>query len=203
MNYFNYEVTPDPLLGPTQGSLWRALLDLAETILLALIMFFAINTLTARIRVESVSMKPNLIEGDFVLVNKLAYRFSPPQRGDIIVFKYPPEPNSTPYIKRIIGVAGDHILIKDSKVFVNGKQLSEPYLMSNTNRGGEWNVPENSLFVMGDNRNNSSDSRAWGMVPYENIIGKALVIYYPIEHWAVLHVDTAFAQPLETQTPYP
>ena len=203
MDYYNYEVVPDPLLGSSQGSLWRSVLDLVETILLALLMFFAINALTARIRVESVSMKPNLIEGDFVLVNKIAYRFSAPQRGDIIVFKYPPDPNSTPYIKRIIGLPGDQISIRDSKVFINGNLITEPYLMSNTMRGGEWTIPADSLFVMGDNRNNSSDSRSWGMVPLENIIGKAEMIYYPFAHWAILHLETAFARPLETPTPYP
>ncbi len=203
MDYLNYEVIPDPLLGGPQGSFWRSVLDLVETILLALLMFFAINTLTARIRVESVSMKPNLIEGDFVLVNRIAYRFSDPKRGDIIVFKYPPEPNSTPYIKRIIGLPGDQIQIRDSNVFINGSLLSEPYLMSNTMRGGEWTVPQDSLFVMGDNRNNSSDSRNWGMVPFDNIIGKAEVIYYPVEHWSALHMDTAFARPLETPSAYP
>ena len=203
MDYLDYEVIPDPLLGGSQGSFWRSVLDLVETILLALLMFFAINTLTARIRVESVSMKPNLIEGDFVLVNRIAYRLSSPQRGDIIVFKYPPEPNSTPYIKRIIGLPGDQIQIRDSNVYINGNLLAEPYLMSNTMRGGEWTVTEDSLFVMGDNRNNSSDSRNWGLVPFDNIIGKAEVIYYPFEHWAALHMDTAFARPLETPTPYP
>ncbi len=203
MEYYNYDVVPDPYLGSPQNHIWRAVLDLIETVLLALLMFFAINTLTARIRVESVSMKPNLIEGDFVLVNRLAYRFSSPQRGDVIVFKYPPDPNTTPYIKRIIGLPGDHIEIHNSQVFVNGNLLSEPYLKTTTERGGQWTVPDKSLFVMGDNRNNSSDSRAWGMVPYDNIIGKAMVIYYPFEHWAILHIDTAFAQTLESPTAAP
>ncbi len=196
MDYFNYEVVPEQGTGEGWG---RALFDVFETIAIALIMFFVINTLTARIRVESISMRPNLTEGDFVLVNRLAYKFAQPQRGDIIVFKYPPNPNETPYIKRIIGLPGDHILIQNNQVYINGSRLNEPYLTVTTNRGGEWDVPPQSLFVMGDNRNNSSDSRAWGMVPFDNIIGKALVIYFPVEHWAILHVDSALAQSLPAQ----
>jgi signal peptidase I len=88
---------------------------------------------------------------------------------------------------------GDQIHIAEGKVFINGKLLTEAYLEVGTNRGGDWSVPDNSLFVMGDNRNNSSDSRAWGMVPFDNVIGKAVVIYWPPENWRVLHFPAAVA----------
>lgn len=204
MEYLDYEVIPDGGAGLTGGEWKRAALDIIETLVLSLILFFGINALTARIRVESISMQPNLYAGDMVLVNRWAYRFSQPQRGDIIVFKYPPEPTQTPYIKRIIGLPGDRIQIIGGQVSVNKEVIVEPYISVPTSRGGDWVVPENSLFVMGDNRNNSSDSRAWGMVPYENIIGKALFIYWPLEHTGALTHAIAVAAPdAGTPLPYP
>ncbi len=138
-------------------------------------------------------MQPTLYAGNFVLVNKLAYKLGTPGRGDIIVFLYPPDPTQVPYIKRVIGLPGDHVHIANGKVYVNGEMLVEPYLVTATNRGGDWNVPANSLFVMGDNRNNSSDSRSWGYVPLGNVIGKAEVVYWPPQKWGLLSFPTAAA----------
>lgn len=193
MEYFNYEVTPDPLPYELEGGWKRLVRDLVETVVLALILFFVINTVTARIRVESVSMQPNLYEGDFVLVNRIAYRFGLPERGDIIVFRYPPNPEETPYIKRVIGLPGDIVRVAEGKVFINDVALSEPYLQVPTGQNGTWTVTENAIFVMGDNRGSSSDSRNWGLVPYENIIGKALFIYLPFSHWTWLDHGSANA----------
>ncbi len=191
---FISESYPDPVQNEPGESGWRRILfDTLETIILSVLLFIGINAISARIRVESISMKPNLVAGDFVLVNKLAYLFGQPSRGDIIVFKYPPDPDQIPYIKRIIGLPGDQVHIANGKVYVNGDLLIEPYLDVSTNRGGDWSVPGGSLFVMGDNRNNSSDSRSWGMVPLENIIGKAEFIYWPVEDWNILHVPYAVA----------
>ncbi len=184
---------PNPEQPPASGGARRMLLDVLETLVLSVVLFLGINAVSARIRVESISMQPNLYAGDFVIVNKLAYKLGVPQRGDIIVFRYPPDPTQTPYIKRVIGLPGDQIHIADGKVYVNEQLLVEPYLQVTTSRGGDWTVPANSLFVMGDNRNNSSDSRSWGMVPMENVIGKALVIYWPPEDWEILHVASAVA----------
>lgn len=192
------ELIPDPVAPEEQPkSNWRrALLDTLETIILSLALFLIINTISERIRVESISMQPNLIPGDFVVINKLAYKFNgSPARGDVIVFRYPPDPTQIPYIKRVIGLPGDNIHIASGKVYVNGEMLKESYLKVATNRGGDWTVPEDSLFVMGDNRNNSSDSRAWGFVPFANIIGRAEVIYWPPDNWAVLHMPSAVAAP--------
>jgi signal peptidase I len=176
-----------------RGGWRRILLDLLETLLLSLVLFTSINLVSARIRVESISMQPTLYEGNFVIVNKLAYRLGDPGRGDIIVFYYPPDPAQEPYIKRVIGLPGDHIRIEAGKVFVNGSPLVEAYTVVMTNQGGEWNVPEDSLFVLGDNRNNSSDSRTWGMVPLENVIGKSIVVYWPPEQWGLLSFPYAAA----------
>jgi signal peptidase I len=170
--------------------------DIFETVLLSVVLFLGINAVSSRIRVESISMQPTLFPGDYVIVNKLAYRFNhAPQRGDVIVFKYPPNPDAIPYIKRVIGLPGDQVHIADGKVYINDQQMLEPWLKVTTNRGGDWSVPAGQLFVMGDNRNNSSDSRSWGFVPFENIIGRAEVIYLPPQHWAFLHKNIAVASP--------
>ena len=196
MDFLHSQSTPD--LSPDEGpeSWKRILIDTLETILLSIALFLIINTLSERIKVESVSMEPNLYEDDFVLINKLAYQSwlgGAPHRGEIIVFHYPLNPNEVPYIKRVIGLPGDQIHIANGQVTVNGQVLSEPYLSVTTNRGGDWTVPEGALFVMGDNRNNSSDSRAWGFVPMENVIGRAELIYWPPEDWQVLHFNSAVA----------
>jgi signal peptidase I len=191
---FRAEIIPEPGATPTSGGgLRRTLVDVLETILLSVVLFLGINAISSRIRVESISMQPTLYAGNFVLVNKLAYLWAKPGRGDIIVFRYPPDPTQVPYIKRVIGLPGDHVHIADGQVYINGQQLVEPYLVVPTARGGDWTVPEKSLFVMGDNRNNSSDSRSWGMVPFANIMGKAEVVYWPPEKWALLNIQTAVA----------
>lgn len=195
MDYLHSEITPDPTPENEETSWRRIFLDTLETILISFFLFLVINMVSERIRVESISMQPNLYAGDFVIVNKLAYKLGAPKRGDVIVFRYPPDPTQVPYIKRVIGLPGDQVHIAGGKVYVNGNQILEPYLKVTTNRGGDWSVPEGKLFVMGDNRNNSSDSRSWGYVPMENIIGRAEIIYWPPHDWALLHMTTAVAAP--------
>ena len=194
MEHLRSKEYPDPPSeNPKRGSFRRFIKDILEIALISLFLFLSINTISARIRVESVSMQPTLFAGNFVVVNKLSYQFGEPIRGDIIVFRYPPNPELDPYIKRVIGLPGEHILVEDGKVFINGVRISEPYLETQTQQGGEWTVPQESLFVMGDNRNNSSDSRAWGVVPIENVIGKASMVYWPPEKWEVLSMSYAVA----------
>jgi signal peptidase I len=170
----------------------RALLDIFETLLIAVVLFLGINAVSARIRVDSYSMEPTLQKGNFVIVNKLAYQFGSPQRGEIAVFRYPPNP-SEQYIKRIIGLPGEHVRINAGQVTINDEILTEPYLQDSTLRGGEWQVPADSYFMLGDNRNNSSDSRVWGMVPAENLIGKATLVYWPPDRWGVLENEYVLA----------
>jgi len=189
LEYYRSEVTPDPEISGYR----RALMDVLETILLSLVLFLGINAVSSRIRVESISMQPTLYAGNFVLVNKVAYKLGAPSRGDIIIFHYPPDPTQVPYIKRVIGLPGDRIRIADGKVYINDQLFTEPYLTVTTQRGGTWIVPEDSFFVMGDNRNNSSDSRSWGWVPIQNVIGKAEVIYWPPQKWSLLHFPSAAA----------
>ncbi len=130
-------------------------------------------------------MLPTLHDGEFVLVNKLAYHIGSPTRGDIIVFQSTTE-KDLDLIKRVIGLPGDHIVIGNGKVSVNGQTLTEPYIAAAPNYSGEWNVPNGYLFVLGDNRNDSSDSHVWGFLPIQNVIGKALLIYWPPTEWAMV-----------------
>ncbi|MCK4899992.1 MAG: signal peptidase I, partial [Anaerolineales bacterium] len=156
MEDFRTEITPDPDLESTEkksGGLRRFLLDVLETILLSLVLFLAINAISARIRVESISMQPTLYAGDFVIVNKVAYKIGTPTRGDVIIFHYPPDPDREPYIKRVIGLPGDTVSVSDRQVYVNDVPLREPYISAAPAYDGSWAVPEDSLFVLGDNRN--------------------------------------------------
>jgi len=196
MEDFHSQIFPDPdstAQDSKPGGLRRFLVDVAETVVLSLLLFMGINAVSARIRIESVSMQPTLYEGYFVIVNKLAYTLGDFSRGDVIVFHYPPDPAREPYIKRVIGLPGDQVSVQDGKVLVNGEPLREPYISAPPLYAGNWTVPEGSLFVLGDNRNSSSDSHSWGMVPLENVIGKAELVYWPPEEWKLLNQVTAVA----------
>jgi signal peptidase I len=196
MEHFYTETFPEP--DPTSpkntpAGLRHFIFDLLETILLSVVLFLGINALSARIRVESISMQPTLYEGNFVIVNKVAYKIGLPERGDVIVFHFPLNPTIEPYIKRVVGLPGEQVTVKEGKVFINSVPLTEPYIKAPPSYSGTWNVPQDSLFVLGDNRNNSSDSHSWGMVPLKNVIGKAEVVYWPPTRWQWLHQDIAAA----------
>jgi signal peptidase I len=160
-------------------------IDTIETILLALVLFLAINALSARVRVENVSMQPTLQPGEFLLVNRVAYTIAEPSIGDIIVF-HAPGASDLDYIKRIIGLPGDTVNIVNGAVYVNDQPLYEPYIANPPNYTGNWEVPADQFFVLGDNRNNSSDSHIWGFVPIEDIVGRALLIYWPLDEIGLL-----------------
>ena len=130
-------------------------------------------------------MVPTLKDGEYVLVNRLAYRNNLPKRGDIIVF-VSPQTSNLDLIKRVIGLPGNTVRIFDGIVQVNGQTLKEPYIAAAPIYDGEWNVPDRQLFVLGDNRNDSSDSHAWGLLPTENVIGKAILIYWPFPEWDLI-----------------
>jgi signal peptidase I len=164
------------------GFLWEIL----QTLLMAIILYFLIDTVVGRVRVENISMQPTLHEGQFILVNKLAYRLGDFQRGDVIVFHYPRNPEED-YIKRVIGLPGDSLVIENGQVLVNGQVLEEPYIASPPQYANNWEVPEGEVFVLGDNRNQSSDSHSWGFVPVEYVVGKALVIYWPLDELRILN----------------
>jgi signal peptidase I len=169
------------------------LVDILETLVLAIILFLGINLVSARILVDGASMEPTLETGERVIVNRLSYRFGNPQIGDIIVFHFPRDP-SEEYIKRIIGLPGDSVQVKNGSVYVNGQLLNEGYIDVKTNYTGTWQVPEGQLFVLGDNRNNSSDSHDWGTVPMDYVVGKAILVYWPPTDWGLIeHIPVANA----------
>jgi len=147
-------------------------------VILAVVLYFIIDSVVARVRVENISMEPTLQPGEFVLVNKIVYRFGEVRHGDIIVFHFPQNP-AEDYIKRIIGVPGDKVSIKNQQVFINEQAIEENYTAAPPDYNGQWVVPADSLFVLGDNRNQSSDSHSWGFVPMKLVVGKAEVIYWP------------------------
>ena len=163
----------------------RFALDILETLILAVVLFLGINAISARVRVDGFSMLPTLKDGEFVLVNKLSYRFGVVERGDIIVFHFPVNPKEE-LIKRVIGLPGDHVVIQNQQVSVNDQVINETYIAAEPLYSGEWNVTDGTLFVLGDNRNDSSDSHAWGLLPYENVVGKAVLIYWPPPLWEVI-----------------
>lgn len=164
-----------------------ATLDFIETLILALVLFFGINYVTQRVRVENISMLPTLKPGNLMVVNKLAYRNDNYSRGDIVVFHY--QGNSEEdYIKRVIGIPGDHVVINNGIVKVNGIILDEPYIMEESRRVNTWDVPEGKLFVLGDNRNDSSDSSTWGFVDMDWVVGQALMVYWPFDQFRLVTV---------------
>jgi signal peptidase I len=184
---YRTEMIPEPETPQQERrtGLLRFALDILETLILSLVLFAVINAISARIRVDGFSMEPTLKTGEFVIVSKLAYKLSEPKLGDVIVFHYPRDPEQE-YIKRVIGLPGDRVLISDGQVSVNGQIIDEPYIAAAPAYQSEWTVPDNSLFVLGDNRNNSSDSHSWGPVPMNEVIGKAIFVYWPPQKWGTI-----------------
>ncbi len=192
----DFRVTPIPeeTDAPLNESL-QFIRDTLETLIISIVLFLAINTVSARIRVDGYSMMPTLENGEFIVVSRLSYRLGQPERGDIIVFHYPRNPTDE-FIKRVIGLPGDEIAIRDGTVYVNGYPLEEPYIAAPPNYETQMTVGKNQIFVLGDNRNNSSDSHIWGTVPMDYVVGRAVFVYWPVPKIGFLnHGNTALAAP--------
>jgi signal peptidase I len=183
--------------------------ELLETLLLTLVLFGVARFSLQNFKVDGTSMVPTLQNGEYILVDKISYRLHGdlPARGDIIVFKYPQD-TSRDFIKRVIGLPGDRVAIEPAggtyRAFVNGKMLEEPYIngpidqaypadCANAKTCTPHVVPPGTLFVMGDNRNLSFDSRMWGDLPKNDIIGRALISYWPLSHLAFLPNQYSYA----------
>ncbi len=173
--------------------------EVVETLVLTLVIFLVIQNFVAQpYRVQQMSMEHTLMPDQYVLVDKLTPRFDGYKRGDIIVFNPPPEwvqAQNEPFIKRVIGLGGDRIEIKNAHVYVNGVQLDEPYTYDGqpTTVSGDqnsWVVPPGDLFVMGDHRENSADSRVFGPIPLSSVIGRAWLRYWPIGTFGILNTPT-------------
>jgi signal peptidase I len=161
-----------------QLRLW--LRDLAIAVILAV---FVIIFLYQPVKVEGTSMLPELQDQERIFINKFVYRLEPIERGDIVVFHYPPDPSKS-FIKRVIGVAGDRIRIVEGEVYLNGQPLSESYVPAeylDRLSMPELTVPPDSYFVLGDHRSMSNDSRQFGPVEGQYIYGKAVFVYWPME----------------------
>jgi signal peptidase I len=188
----------------------RLVRELAETFVLALLIFLVVRAALQNFRVEGSSMDPSLHNGQYLIVNKaiytrinldtiskfipfidpgdnpVRYLFRAPKRGDVVVFRFPGNPDRD-FIKRIIGEPGDTVEVRDGTVYIDGAPLDEPYITSMpTYTYGPAEVPPKNYFVLGDNRNNSYDSHAWGFLPEENIIGQAWLSYWPTDYWGLV-----------------
>jgi signal peptidase I len=185
-------VTQRPALG--------CLFEVVETLVLTVLIFLGIQTFVAQpYRVQQQSMVATLLPDQYVLVDKLTPRWAPYDRGDIVVFD-PPQTWSTgggvPFIKRVIGLPNDTVELRNGKVFVNGVELDEPYINAENGipettdpqpgGGTQWVIPEGQLLVMGDNRNDSADSRSFGPIEISHVIGRAWLRYWPFDTFGVL-----------------
>jgi signal peptidase I len=194
----------DELHAPERGSAARGcLLELVETLVLTLVIFLVIQNFVAQpFRVQMSSMEHTFEPDQYVLIDRLSHLWSPYQRGQVVVFR-PPESvgeQPDPFIKRVIGVASDTVDVHDGQVFVNGKAVDEPYLFRND--AGEvepteanddqtsWVVPDGQLFVMGDHRQVSVDSRVFGFVPVSSVIGRAVLRYWPLSAFELVQTPT-------------
>lgn len=162
--------------------------DMIESVAIALILAFLIRTFVIQpFYIPSSSMYPTLQTNDKIMVNKFIYYLTKPKRGDIMVFHYPLDKNKD-YIKRVIGLENETVEVKDSQVYINGKVLQEPYLPEGLDYGefGPFKVPPGQYFMMGDNRPDSQDSRYWGALDKNLIIGKAMLIFWPFNRITLL-----------------
>ncbi len=166
-----------------QGVSLKAILrEVVETAFMTLLIFLLVRLAFQNFRIEGHSMEANLHDGQFLIVNKLVYYVHPPERGDVVVFHSPANPKKD-FIKRVVGLPGEEVDVVDGVVFIDGVRLDETYLSNSGNRSwGAEVVGDFEYFVMGDNRNNSSDSRSWGMLDGNAIIGKAWVSYWPLQY---------------------
>ncbi|MBM7623212.1 signal peptidase I [Sporohalobacter salinus] len=168
----------------------REVREFFESVVIAGVLAFFIITFVAQsFVVQGQSMEPTLHNGERLFVDKVSYRFSNPDRGDIIVFSPKGSPNKK-YIKRVIGLPGDKVMIRKRKVYVNGNPIKEDYTLEKTlGNFGPYHVPKKHLFVLGDNRNNSADSRYTslvGFVSYDSIEGRAFWVYWPLDNMRVI-----------------
>lgn len=175
---------------------------MVEVVALALGLYLIASTTVQTVHVVGVSMNPTLQNNDLLIASRIDYRLHPPERGDIIILKSPIDPGQD-YIKRVIGLPHDHILIRADHVLVNGQVLEEPYVASwqlpddwpnNPDDVDGATVPDDMYFVMGDNRDHSSDSRVFGWISRDQIDGKAIVRFWPFGHAAVLNLRPYFAK---------
>ena len=166
----------------------RLLREVLEVAVITLLLFVLVRGVVQNYRVDGPSMTPTLLNHQYILVDKVQYMFGTPHRGDVIVFKWPKD-TSEDFVKRVIGLPGDTVRVAaNGQVFVDGIAINEPYVNDLTNpyQPNTWTLGSNEYFVLGDNRGDSSDSRDWGPVPRDDIIGRAELVYWPLNDVHVL-----------------
>ncbi len=186
------------------------LFKVVKILVLVLVLYFIIRNVVDLVQVQNAGMEPTLIAGETLLVNKLKYKLGEIKYGDMVAFYYPQQ-SEQENIRRVIGLPGDKVTIKKSKVWVNDQELNEPYIAASPEYSGEWVVPDRSLFVLGDNRNFSEDSHNRGFVPFDNVSGKAIAVIWPLINFRGLPTPNIFSSniaPVENifvseQTPTP
>jgi signal peptidase I len=167
--------------------------EIVETIILTVVIFFLIQTVVRNFRVVGSSMEPNLHDSQYLIVDKISYRLGEPERGDVIVFEPPNRPGED-YVKRVIATPGELVEIRNGQVVINNEPLDEPYIAYRGSYSMDARrVGPNELFVLGDNRNSSSDSHNWGTLVRDKVVGKAWVSYWPPSRWGIIPRDAPAA----------
>ncbi|MGH9475827.1 MAG: signal peptidase I [Terriglobales bacterium] len=166
---------------------WAAwLLNLALAVVIAfLLVLFAFQP----VRVQGYSMMPHLQNNERLFIDKVSISFEPIKRGDVVVFHYPLDPSQS-FIKRVVGLPGDHVVIWDGTVYINGRRLLEPYVKPKFQDYADFpevTIPANEYYVLGDHRNSSNDSRFWGCLPAKDIFGRAVFAYWPPTDLGLIH----------------
>ncbi len=194
-----YETTPEPQLEAKEkvssffASIGQFLFSFLETVIVALVITVVLYLFVMTPHeVVGNSMHPTYKNGEYLMANKISYKLHKPERGDVIIFKYS---DTQDFIKRIIGLPGDTVMLKDGNIYINGVMLNESDYLSESiytngqdylKEGQSITVPEGEYFVCGDNRNHSSDSRAFGPIKLENIKGKAWIVYFPFSQFRLV-----------------
>lgn len=191
------EVNPQRKATEFIGSIGKAIYSLIETILVALVLAIVLYLfIMTPHEVVGNSMHPTYKNGEFLMANKITYRISEPKRGDVIIFKFS---DTQDFIKRVIGIPGDEVMIKDGKIYIKGEMLDESNYLSSSviTNGGEYLhegqsiiIEEGKYFVCGDNRTNSSDSRVFGPIEKEAIKGKAWIVYFPFSEFRIVQHES-------------
>jgi len=198
-----YSIYNDYMLNNALKAILAFFVDFIETAVVALSLFVIMYIfLFQPHQVKGESMYPNFHDRDYLLTNKLTYRFKEPHRGDVIVFKAPQNRNYD-YIKRIVGLPGETVKVANGKVYINNLPLNEANYLNKDletlaglflTEGKSYTIPENEYLVMGDNRGHSSDSKDWGTVPKENIIGLAWFRYWPVNSLGLLTSNSLYSE---------
>jgi signal peptidase I len=192
--------SPSPSAQPVPPTFWQSQRENLIILVIAIVIALGIRSFIAEPRfIPSDSMVPTLLIDDRLIIEKISYRSRAPQRGDIVVFE-PPQilqdrgyKKEQVFIKRVIGEPGDRLTVHDHRVIVNGQALTEPYIAeAPAYELPELTVPAGSIFVMGDNRNNSFDSSRWGFLPIQNIVGRAWVRFWPVDRLGRLPKPTTY-----------